>query len=102
MNHAKPLAGLVLAGLIAAGCSTGTKSASPEDYNQALADAKTAIAKAQKVNYVWRDTGKILKKAEEAAKAGDYDKATSLANQAKRQGELAYIQHEREKNAGPQ
>ena len=101
MNHAKPLVGLVLAGLMAVGCSTGTKSASPEDYNQALADAKTAIAKAKKVNYEWRDTGKILKKAEEAAKAGDYDKATSLANKARRQGELAYTQYEQQKNAGP-
>jgi predicted S18 family serine protease len=101
MNHAKTLVGLVLAGLLATGCSMGTKSASLEDYNMALSDAKTAIAKASKVNYVWRDTGKLLKQAEQAAKAGDYNKATSLANKAKRQGELAFMQYQQQKDAGP-
>ena len=47
MNHAKPLVGLILAGLMAVGCSTGTKTA--EDYNKALTDAKAAMAKAKKV-----------------------------------------------------
>ena len=101
MNHAKPLAGLVLAGFLATGCSMGTKSASPEDYSMALSDAKTAIAQAKKVNYEWRDSGKILKQAEKAAAEGDYDKATSLANKAKRQGELAVMQHQQQMNAGP-
>ena len=99
MNHAKPLVGLVLAGLMAVGCSSGTKTA--DDYNMALTDAKSAIAKVKNVGYEWRDTGKILKQAEEAAKAGDYNKATSLANKAKRQGEQAYLQYEQQKNAGP-
>ncbi len=100
MNHAKPLVSLIFAAALAAGCAGGaTKTA--EDYNKALADAKSAVAKAKKVNYEWRDTGKILKKADAAAKAGDYNKATKLAEQAKRQGELAVIQYNDQKNAGP-
>jgi len=86
---------------MATGCSMGTKSASPEDYSMALSEAKAALANAKKVNYEWRDSGKILKEAEKAAAAGDYDKATSLANKAKRQGELAVMQQKEQMNAGP-
>lgn len=99
MNHAKPLVGLILVGLMAVGCSMGTRTA--EDYQEALADAKVAVQKASKVNYEWRDTGKILKKAEAAAKAGDFDKAVELANRAERQGELAFAQYHQQRNAGP-
>ncbi len=100
MNHAKSLLGLLLIGLLTVGCAaTSTKTA--EDYSQALADAKTAISKAKSVNYEWRDTGKILKQAEVAAKASDYDKAVKLAGKAKRQGELAYLQYQQQKDAGP-
>lgn len=91
MNHAKTLLGMMFAGLVLAGCS-GTMSASPEDFDKALSDAKMSIAGASKAGYEWRDSGKILKQAEEAAKAGDLDKAISLANKAKRQGDLAVLQ----------
>jgi len=101
MNHAKPLIGLVLTGLLATGCSGyGTKEASPENYNSAHAKAKISIANAKKAHYEWRDSGKILKAAEKAAKAGDYATATKLANKAGRQGELAVKQAEAQKNAG--
>ena len=102
MNHAKTLAGLILTGLLTVGCSgAGTNTATLEDYNNALADAKSSISKAKKVNYEWRDTGKILKKAAEAAKSGNYTKATQLANKAKRQGDMAYAQYLDQRNAGP-
>ena len=101
MNHAKSLVGMIFAGLIAVGCSGGTKSASPEDFNKALSDAKMALSQAKKAQNEWRDTGKIIKKAEAAAKSGDYDKATGLANKAKRQSELALIQAKNQQGAGP-
>ena len=101
MKHAKPLIGLVLTGLLATGCSAyGTKEASPENYNSAVEKAKISIANAKKAHYEWRDSGKILKKAAKAAKAGDYTTATKLANKAGRQGELAVKQAETQKNAG--
>jgi nucleoid-associated protein YgaU len=40
----------------------------------------------------WRDTDSLIKKAEEALKAGDTGKAIQLANQARRQAENAIKQ----------
>jgi hypothetical protein len=101
MNYAKTFTGLVLTGFLATGCSGyGTIDASPENYNNALSKAKTSIGNAKKVHYEWRDSGKILKSAEAAAKSGDYAKAIKLANKAGKQGELAVKQAEIQKNAG--
>ncbi|HFE48493.1 MAG TPA: SoxXA-binding protein [Chromatiaceae bacterium] len=63
-----------------------------EAYQQVLAEAKAAKKKAASVDGEWRDIGKILKKAEAAAKKGDYAKATKLAEYAKFQGEMGYKQ----------
>lgn len=99
MNHAKTLAGLIFAGLFLAACSS-TPVATQEDFSKALSSAKLSLSKAKKARFEWRDSGKILKQAEDAAKSGDYSKAVALANKAQRQGELAVIQAETQKNAG--
>jgi nucleoid-associated protein YgaU len=57
-----------------------------------LAAAEAARKKAASVGGEWRDTGKIIKKAEAALKAGDGAKCVKLANQARRQGEMGYAQ----------
>ena len=106
MNHAKIFAGIALATVILTGCaSTGSNSASAPAteaaYNAALAEAKASIKIAKKAHFEWRDSGKILKKAAEAAKAGDFKKATKLANKAKRQGVMALVQSKDQANAGP-
>ncbi len=102
MNHVKTLASLAFAGLLVTGCSSHeTKVAGPEDYKNAVANAKLSLDKAKKMHFEWRDSGKILKKAAQAAKSGDYASATKLANKAKRQGELAVAQANAQKNAGP-
>jgi len=68
----------------------------------AIADAKMSMKKVNQVGYLWRDTGKILKKAEAAAKKGDNDKAVKLARQAEEQAKDAYAQYDRYyKDAGP-
>lgn len=68
----------------------------------AIADAKIAMKKVDAVGYLWRDTGKILKKAEDAAAKGDNDKALKLARQAEEQAKDAFAQYERYyKDAGP-
>ncbi|VAW92080.1 hypothetical protein MNBD_GAMMA23-887 [hydrothermal vent metagenome] len=60
------------------------------------ASAITAAEKAYKVAldelYAWRDTGKIIKKAKKALKAGNDAKAIKLANKAKKQAEDAVAQ----------
>jgi len=58
----------------------------------AIAKAEAARKKAASVNGEWRDTGKFIKQAEEAAKAGDYSKAVKLANKAEAEGQLGYEQ----------
>ncbi len=63
--------------------------------------AKKTLQAANKAGYQWRDSGKILKKAEKAAAAGDFKKAAKLANQAREQGEFALAQSIEQANAGP-
>ena len=70
-------------------------------FQSALENAKAAYAKVDKVGYAWRDTKEMIDKAEEAVKAGDFDKAMKLIAKANKQAEGAYAQFEREKNAGP-
>ncbi|MGD9000531.1 MAG: LysM peptidoglycan-binding domain-containing protein [Granulosicoccaceae bacterium] len=64
----------------------------PSAAEQACAAAEAARKKAKSVGGEWRDTGKIIKKAEAAMKAGDDAKAIKLCDQARRQGELGYAQ----------
>jgi nucleoid-associated protein YgaU len=62
----------------------------------AIAAAKAAAAKANALGYEWRDTGKMIKKAEKLAAGGKYDEAIALANKAREQGEMAVKQHNME------
>ncbi len=102
----KALVPVFLAMGLVAGCAT-TPQEQPAPAKQqqgpsaavmdAINSAKAAIAKAKSVNWIWRDTQKILKKAEDAAKAGDEAKAIKLANKARGQAELAVNQYYLEK-----
>lgn len=64
----------------------------------AIADAEKAIDKAESLHWVWRDTGKILKKAKKAAKEGKDSQAIKLANEARTQAQLAVEQYYLEQN----
>lgn len=101
------VAALVLG--LAAGCAqqqtTMTEAPPPEDECQmsaaarnAIDAAKAAAQDAQAVAYAWRDTEKLIKQAEAAARDPecDNDKAIKLANQAKRQAENALRQYQAE------
>lgn len=106
MNHAKLLTGLALVITLLSGCAMyGTSDAPVEptkdNYNLALASANKSIKAAVQANYVWRDSGKILKKADKAAKKGDFKTAIKLANKAKRQGDMALAQFKEQADAGP-
>jgi nucleoid-associated protein YgaU len=83
--------------LLSLGLITGCASTSePDDAalaaEQAIAEAKTAGAEAKALNYEWRDTGDLIKQAEDKYAAGDYQAATDLANKAKAQSEEAISQ----------
>ena len=88
--------------LLLGACATATTpSMTKDDAMAAIEMAKQETAKAEKVNYAWRDTGKIIKQAEEAMKKEDYATAVKLANKAKNQSSNALMQYEDQKNAGP-
>lgn len=103
MTKFASLAGALILGLLLAGCAgTPEVSYGEADAKTAIEAAKAATAKAKSVNYEWRDTGKMIKKAEEAAKTGKFEDAVKMAKKAERQSINAYAQYEANKNAGPQ
>jgi hypothetical protein len=51
------------------------------------------------MSYEWRDTGKMLKKAKEAADKGDYASANKLAMKAEMQGKMAVAQAKEQEQA---
>lgn len=92
MDFKYHMASYALAGLLASFTISAQAAADAEAFTEALAAAKAAEKGAAEVNSEWRDTGKLIKKAEAAAKAGDYGKAIDLANEARRQGYLGHKQ----------
>lgn len=77
---------------LATACSTTENKAvnvTAASVEQSIADAKAALKEAEKGGYAWRDTGKFIKQAEEAAAAGELEKASSLSHKALEQSELA-------------
>ena len=96
----KPLFIVMLALGLVAGCATDGGSSDSADYTaeQAIANAKSANAKAKKMGAEWRDTGKMIKSAEAALAAGDEEKAKQLAGKAQRQAEFA-MQQAKDENA---
>ncbi len=81
--------------------AAAAKAPTKAEFEAAFAAAKAAQKKAAAVGGEWRDVGKFLKQAEQAAEAGDYAKAIKLANKAKFQGEMGYQQALSQKDAGP-
>jgi nucleoid-associated protein YgaU len=100
-NHLlKPFFIMMLVLGLVAGCASTPDSDSASDQvtaEQAIADAKSANAQAKKMGAEWRDTGKMIKKAEAAMADGDDAKAIKIANKAQRQAENAMKQAKIEK-----
>lgn len=101
MNKLKTLIAVAAVTALMGGCASAPEEKAPAaDPNaaqtaagDAIAAAKASIKEASSLGWVWRDTGKILKQAQEAYDKGDYAKATKLADQARKQGELAVNQY---------
>jgi len=91
--HSLKLAALlVLAISLTVGCASTTEGVGQDDAAAAIAAAKKANSDAKAAEYEWRDTGKLIKKAEKAMADGKYDEAVKLANKARRQAENAIKQ----------
>lgn len=84
----------LIIGLVVGCASVDTQQSTKKQTSaSAIAEAKSAIAKMNATKWIWRDTAKILKKAEAAAKKGDEGKAVKLANQARDQAINAVKQY---------
>jgi len=77
---------------VSIGQTVNASNITHDDYVTSATAAKKSLATATEANYVWRDSEKILKQAEGLAKAGKYANAIVLANEAKHQGDMAFLQ----------
>ena len=101
-THVKLLLSAILSMWLINGCAeqatesdSGSKASS--EVTAAIASANSAIKAAKANNWIWRDTEKFAKQAQEAANKGDNAAAIKLANKAKFQAEGAVTQYKFEK-----
>ncbi|MGD8567901.1 MAG: hypothetical protein PVJ39_07425 [Gammaproteobacteria bacterium] len=71
------------------------------DVNGIIEETSASWKKAISGGYAWRDTGKILKKAEKLSQEGDAEKAQKLAMKASEQIKMAQQQYKEQEDAGP-
>jgi len=92
-------AGILVAALVA-GLPTDSWADDQADFEKVLTAAREARKKAAAVGGEWRDIGKFLEQAEQAAAKGDFATANQLAEKARKQGKLGYEQAMSQKDAG--
>ncbi|MCB1786600.1 MAG: SoxXA-binding protein [Chromatiaceae bacterium] len=85
MSKKSMMLGALIGALALAGTAFAADKAGAE---AAIAAAKAAQQEANAVGGEWRDTGKIIKQAEDAIAAGNFGSAIELANKAEAQGKL--------------
>ena len=88
---------------VSACASSGKDAKAPADdaWNKQVAAAEASMKDLKKKDALWRDTGKFLKQAQEAHKAGDKAKAEKLMKKVNDEIKMAGMQHEAEKDAKP-
>jgi len=92
-------AGILVAALVA-GLPAGSWADDQADFKKAMTAAREVRKKAAAVGGEWRDIGKFLKQAEQAAVKGDFATAGMLAEKARKQGELGYEQAMSQQDVG--
>lgn len=100
MIFGKQLVPVILVLAFAAGCSSTPPAPEMDasaEVTQAIDAAKSAIAKAKSLDWIWRDTEKMLAEAEKEAAAGNSEAAIKLANKARSQADLSVNQYYLEK-----
>lgn len=85
---------ILLAATIAVSGAGYLPAVNAADMNakDAIAAAKDAQKQANSVGGEWRDTGKMIKKAEKLLKQGKNKEAAKLAQEAEAQAMLGYMQ----------
>jgi hypothetical protein len=97
MSFKKTVFAVALGAMFVAGPVMAADKASAE---AAIAAAAAAQKEAAAVGGEWRDTAKMMKKAQEEAAAGNFGSAEKLANDARDQYELGRAQAISQKNVG--
>jgi len=77
---------------LASGVYLAPANAADMAVEKAIVDAKAARKQAISVGGEWRDTGKMIKKAEQLLKQGKNEEARMMAEAAEAQGMLGYMQ----------
>ena len=77
---------------IAGGAFSTAALAGDMDAEKAIMSAKEARKHAASVGGEWRDTGKMIKKAEELLAKGKHEEAAKMAAEAEAQAMLGYMQ----------
>ncbi|GMR20499.1 MAG: hypothetical protein BMS9Abin36_1095 [Gammaproteobacteria bacterium] len=77
----------------------GCASNGGPSFSEVVAQAEAEMKVAKGMDYLWRNTGKILKKAKAAEKKNDHKKAMKLAKKALKQAKDA--QQQAKDNANP-
>lgn len=95
----KKLMFVAVFGLALGGCATTDKPAAPAgnaaadaEYAKLVAEAEQEIKLAAKAGFLWNNTEKFMKEAEDAKKKGDMDKATKNVKKAIKEAQLAQKQ----------
>lgn len=88
----KKIAILAAATCMLAGTSAFAEGPSKNDAATAIGNAVKSIESAKSVRGEWRDSYKILGKAKQAYKKGDFAGAMKLAGKAERQGQMGMSQ----------
>jgi hypothetical protein len=83
---------LLLAATFAVCGGLATANAADMSAEAAIAAAKAAQKQAASVGGEWRDTGKMIEKAEKLLKEGKNEEAARMAEAAEAQGMLGYMQ----------
>lgn len=99
--QSKNLAAAAIVAVLGTFASVAEEPAPPKcDVAAVMAEAQTAQKKAQSVGGEWRDLGKALEQAAEAAAEGDCEKAVKKYASAKSQGDMGYQQALDQASAG--
>jgi hypothetical protein len=88
------LVAALLAGLM---LNSAVVAADAAEYEAALTQARQTLSDAESKVQLWSTSEILLKDAEAAAAAGDFELAVALATEARLHGELAVATAEREK-----
>ena len=83
---------LAIIAMVAVSSTTMAAASQEKQAHKAVMAAMSANKAAKKVNYEWKNTAKLIKEAEAAAKKGKFDIAKKLAMQAQKQAEVAQKQ----------